>query len=230
MAGDKNINEYVKKVNDALREQADSENAIKQKEYMKNKFEFFGLKAQTRRKITRKFNRKENRPDYDQLESVITKVWEKPEREFQYFGTELLERFQKQFKEDIVDLFEFMIIHKSWWDTIDRISKKLVGEYFKVFPDKVEPYIEKWLASENIWLQRTCLLFQLGYKEETDLDLLFRIVEELNEIDEFFIQKAIGWSLREYSKVEPEVIKEFIKKHDLSSLATREGMKIIKKK
>ena len=122
-----------------------------------------------------------------------------------------------------------MITHKSWWDTIDRIAKKLVGEYFKVFPDKVDPYIEKWLESDNIWLQRTCLLFQLGYKEETDVDLLFKLVEELSEIDEFFIQKAIGWALREYSKIDPEVIRNFITSHDLSSLATREGLKIINK-
>lgn len=227
----KNINpeQYVESLKSALREQADPEYAENQKKYMKNKFEFFGLKAQPRRKITREFKRRENRPAYDQLEEVIKLVWQKPEREFQYFGTEILERYQKQFTEDIIDLFEYMISHKSWWDTVDRIAKKLVGEYFIIYPDRRDPTIKMWLESDNIWLQRTCLLFQLGYKEKTDVDLLFELVEELSEIDEFFIQKAIGWALREYSKIDPEVIENFISSHELSSLATREGMKIINK-
>ncbi len=219
--------EYVAKVEEALEEQADPERAEDKKEYMRNKFEFFGIDAQPRRKVTREFKRKENRPDHEDLERVIEELWKKPEREIQYFGSELVERYKKEFTEDIIELFEFMITNKSWWDTVDRIAKKSVGEYFRKYPERREEYIKKWLSSGDIWLQRTCLLFQLSYKEETDVDLLFDIIEELKDIDEFFIQKAIGWSLREYSRTEPELVEDFIKDHELSSLSTREGMKVI---
>jgi len=109
------------------------------------------------------------------------------------------------------------------------IAKKLVGEYFKIFPNERDKNIEEWLNSDNLWLQRTTLLFQLSYKQKTDVKLLFILIKRLKSIDEFFIQKAIGWSLREYSKVNPNVVEKFIKDNNLSKLSSKEGLKIINK-
>lgn len=173
--------------------------------------------------------RRENKPGYQKLEPVIKKLWQLPGREFQYFAQELILKYQKDYTEDIINLFEYMILNKSWWDTVDHIAKKLVGEYFKLFPPKKDEKISEWVKSENIWLQRTALLFQLGYKEETDAQLLFDVIEELKEIDEFFIQKAIGWALREYSKIEPIAIVKFANTHQLSTLAEREALKVVKR-
>jgi 3-methyladenine DNA glycosylase AlkD len=125
---------------------------------------------------------------------------------------------------------EYIIENKSWWDTVDFIAKKLVGRYFIEYPEYRDEFIEKWLKSDNIWLQRTTILFQLAYKEETDVKLLFDIIKKLKDIDEFFIQKAIGWSLREYSRTDPDKVEKFIKENDLSNLSSKEGMRIIKKK
>ncbi|POZ88612.1 MULTISPECIES: DNA alkylation repair protein [Petrotoga] len=224
------VNDYIAKIRQAFMEKSNPENAKKQIEYMKGNFDFFGIKAQTRRKVTQEFMRKAERPDYDDIDVVIRKLWKLPEREYQYFALELLEKYKKGFEEDIISLFEYMITNKSWWDTVDFISKKLVGEFFKMFPELRDEYISKWMDSDDIWLQRTCLLFQLGYKENTDLKLLFNLIERLQGKDEFFIQKAIGWSLREYSKIEPKKIKEFIQKQDLSALSEREGLKLLKSK
>lgn len=224
------VEEYIAEIRQVFMEKSNPENAKEQKDYMKGNFDFFGIKAKTRRKITREFMRKAERPDYGFMNVVIKKLWKLPEREYQYFAMELLEKYKKEFKEDIIFLFEYMITNKSWWDTVDFIAKKLVGEFFNMFSELRDKYILKWMNSDNIWLQRTCLLFQLGYKENTDLKLLFDLIERLREKDEFFIQKAIGWSLREYSKIEPQKIKEFIQVKDLSALSEREGLKWIKKK
>ncbi len=222
-------NDYIKGVKKALEAEANPEDAIHQKSYLRDKFEFFGIKANPRRKATREFMSKEWRPDYNELDNVVRKLWELPEREFQYFAQELIEKYLQDFDREIIELFEYMVVNKSWWDTVDMIAKKLIGSYFIKFPEEKENYLDKWIVSENIWLQRSALLFQLGYKEKTDLDLLFDIIRELEGIDEFFIQKAIGWSLREYSKIDSLVIKEFVKNNELSSLATREALKLIKK-
>ena len=220
---------YIKKIEKALQNFTNLENAAKQKKYMKNRFDFFGLKAPIRRKATRELMKKKQRPDYKAVRIIVRKLWQKPEREYQYFAIELLERYKKQFKKDIMELFESMITNKSWWDTVDIIAKKLVGEYFRLFPKQRGRYIEKWINSDNIWLQRTSLLFQLGYKKNTDSDLLFDIIEQLKTIDEFFIQKAIGWALREYSKVNPELVVSYMENHKLSTLSRKEGLKIINK-
>ena len=229
MSNNYNPDKYIEKISSAFDDIADLEYAKKQKEYMRNKFNFFGIKANPRRKATREFMQKDNRPDYENLDVIIKKLWEMKEREYQYFATELLERYKKKFTNEIINLLEYIITNKSWWDTVDRIAKKLVGKYFELFPNKRNRYLQKWVKSNNIWLQRTALLFQLGYKEKTDVDLLFHLINKLKDIDEFFIQKAIGWSLREYSRIEPKVVKEFIQNNNLPSLSRREGMKVIKK-
>jgi len=70
----------------------------------------------------------------------------------------------------------------------------------------------------------------LSYKENTDIDLLFENIQRLKNIDNFFIKKAIGWALREYSKIDSPVVKKFIDNNQLSKLSTKECLKIINRK
>ncbi|MBE9467999.1 MAG: DNA alkylation repair protein, partial [Bacteroidetes bacterium] len=151
-----------------------------------------------------------------------------PEREYQYFAQELLFLNHKQLEIEDIILFEFMIKNKSWWDTIDVISTKLVGEYFKIYPCQKIKYINSWLSSNNIWLQRSCVLFQLNYKDKLDKELLCYIINSLTGSDEFFINKSIGWILRSYSRINPEWVIDFVNKTELSKLSVREGLRLIK--
>ncbi|MFT6151359.1 MAG: 3-methyladenine DNA glycosylase AlkD [Flavobacteriales bacterium] len=120
-----------------------------------------------------------------------------------------------------------MITNKSWWDTVDLITTNLVGNYFKLFPEQIIPITKIWMESDNIWLQRTCLIFQLKYKEEIDTDLLTDYILQLKDTKEFFINKAIGWILREYTRTNPEWVIDFVNKHELSNLSKREALKLI---
>lgn len=226
----KDTNNYLEQIRSSLASQADPEKAAGMASYMRDQFLFYGLQAAERRKVLKKYMRKENRPEYSKLDTVIRKLWQLSEREFQYFAQELILKYQKEYTEEIIELFEYMITNKSWWDTVDHIAKKLVGEYFKIFPEQRDKKIKSWLNSDNIWLQRTALLFQLGYKKETDAQVLFDLIEELKEKDEFFIQKSIGWALREYSKIEPIAVVKFANTHQLSSLAEREALRIVRKR
>jgi len=126
-----------------------------------------------------------------------------------------------------IELFELMITNKSWWDTVDLITTNLVGNYFKLFPEQIIPITKIWIESDNIWLQRTCLIFQLKYKEEIDTDLLTDYILQLKDTKEFFINKAIGWILREYTRTNPEWVIDFVNKYELSNLSKREALKLI---
>ena len=221
--------QYIDNIRLSLAAKADPEKAAGMASYMRDQFPFYGLQAAERRKALRKYMRRENKAKYDKLETVVKKLWQLPEREFQYFAQELLLKYQKEYSKDVIDLFEYMLTNKSWWDTVDHTAKKLVGEYFKLFPEERDKKISDWVESGNIWLQRTALLFQLGYKEDTDAQLLFDLIEKLRDIDEFFIQKAIGWALREYSKLEPLAVVKFANTHQLSPLAEREALKVVKR-
>jgi len=201
--------------------------AAQQKAYMKNKFEFFGIPTPKRRELYKPFLQKSNLPAKAELRAIIKDLWSRPERDYQYFGQELVFKYASQLEEHDIELFEFMITQKSWWDTIDFIAANIVGVYMKTFPQKRVVTIDRWMLSGNMWLQRTCLLFQLKYKDKLDTLLLKRIIEQLLGSKEFFINKAIGWILREYSKTNAEWVKDFVAKTSLSNLSKKEALRLI---
>ncbi len=219
---------YIEDIKKEFEKHKDDKNAVGQKAYMLNKFDFYGIKAPLRREIQKPFFKKENLPPKEELETIIKELWEKSQREFQYFGVELFLKYIKELEENDIKLFEFMITNKSWWDTVDLIAAKLVGEYFKKFPGKIKTYVEKWINSGNIWLQRTAILFQLHYKEKTDTELLSSIIKSLSGSNEFFINKAIGWILRNYSKTDPSWVIDFVKNNPLDKLSIKEALRLIK--
>ncbi|WP_233711641.1 DNA alkylation repair protein [Lederbergia citrisecundus] len=197
--------------------------------YMKNLFPFLGIRSPERTAITSGWLKSVGVVPNELLSSFIMELWERHEREYQYVALDYLVKKKKYLLETDIDLVEYLIVTKSWWDTVDLIASHLVGVLFSKHPHLIKTYGEKWIESENIWLQRTMILFQLKYKGQTDEQLLFSIINRTSHINEFFIQKAIGWSLREYSKTNPEVVAQFIESHELSNLAKREGLKYVGK-
>ena len=202
--------------------------ALEQKAYMRHQFQFYGLKATVRREIQKPFFIKEYLPQKSEIEHIIKTLWEKPEREYQHFAQELAFKYVKQLELKDINLFEFMVTNKSWWDTVDFIANKLMGEYFKTFPNQKEKYVTKWLKSDNIWLQRSALLFQLKYKNKIDTVLLSSTINSLLNSKEFFINKAIGWVLREYSRTNPNWVIEFVNNTELSTLSKKEALRLLK--
>ena len=194
---------------------------------MKNNFEFYGIKAPDRRVIQRPFLLSAFLPPKSELETIIRSLWSKPQREYQYFAQELLAKYVKQLEKEDIKLLEFLVENKSWWDTVDFIAPKLIGEYFKIYPNQRDIYVNKWLKTENIWLQRSAILFQLKYKNQLDTEVLERVINALLGSNESFINKAIGWILREYSKTNPAWVIEFAKNTSLHKLSRREGLRLI---
>ena len=221
------INDFLFQLEAEYKRNGNNDIAVQQKAYMRNQFEFFGLKAPTRREISKPFLIKNNLPPKEQLHEIIIVLWQKPEREFQLFGQELVFKYVKQFENSDFALFEYMITEKSWWDSVDFIAANILGAYFKKFPEDISKYVDKWLDSGNIWLQRSALLFQLKYKSDLDTEILHYGIKQLSESKEFFINKAIGWVLREYSKTNPVWVKNYVESYQLHPLSTREALRLM---
>ena len=142
--------------------------AENQQAYVRNKFQYYGLTTTIRRAIQRPFLIKEFLPPKKELFVLTQELWQKEQREYQYFAQELVFKYAKQVQKQDIAIYEYMVVNKSWWETVDFIAVKLMGNYFKTFPELKEMYVDKWLKSNNIWLQRSALLFQLKYKEGLD--------------------------------------------------------------
>ncbi len=222
------MHSYLKPLVKSFKKEANRVNAEPMAKYMKNLFPYLGIKTPVRKELFKDFFKENGLPELSDLKQITLELWDLPEREFQYTAISLLRKFVKKWDEDFIDLFEQLVITKSWWDSVDGIASWLVGEHFKRFPEIQNKYIGKWMESGNMWLQRTCVLFQLHYKEKTDEMLLGSIIMSLNTSKEFFIQKAIGWALREYSKTDSETVITFVENNELAPLSKREALKWLK--
>ena len=179
-----------------------------------------------RRKLSKEYF-KQSLPPFIDVEEIVKDCWQHPSSEMQSIAVELLACYKKEWKKDTIQIIEYILIHKSWWDSVDHAATDLTGPYFKLFPEQVEKVTGRWNRSSNIWLQRSSIMFQKAYKKETDKELLSKHILHLASSKEFFVQKAIGWALREYSKTNPGWVKSFVQKNSLSPLSKREALKRI---
>jgi len=210
----------------AFKNKENRENAIPMEKYMKNHFSFFGIKTDERRAIFKEIFTTHRNEIEKNPRTIAWSLYTKEQREFHYCAIELLiKTLKKNYKKEDIQLIEKLLTTNSWWDSVDTISKYILGEYLAEFPYEKVAIIEQLSNSTNIWLNRSILLFQLGYKQKTNQEILFRECLKHSNSNEFFIQKAIGWALREYVKTNPEAVKLFVSQTQLKPLSKKEALK-----
>lgn len=180
---------------------ADKENAVSMAKYMKDKFPFYGISAPDRKKLYSDFIKREKKSKEIDW-NFLNQCYEDDHREFQYLVYDYLMAMKQYVNfEDIATIKKY-VITKSWWDTIDFLCK-VIGDV-GLRDNRVEELMEAWSMEDNIWIKRTALEYQLCLKEKTNVQALDRIIHNCLGTNEFFINKAIGWALRDYSKVDSE--------------------------
>ncbi|MFC7686441.1 DNA alkylation repair protein [Ureibacillus sp. GCM10028918] len=217
--------QYVEELIKIYSQHIDLDYASWSKNYMRNQFEFIGIRTPIRRKLTKQFFKEFGVPAKENLPDVILRLWELPEREYQKAALDILEREKKTFTPEDMPWLSSLLTNKSWWDTVDVLAPHIMGHLFKTYPELLSQYADKWIIDENFWLQRTALLYQLGFKNTTDEERLFQYILLRADSEEFFVQKAIGWVLRQYAKINPTKVKEFVTSSQLKPLSKREALK-----
>lgn len=217
--------DYFRLVRDTFRTHGDPVIAQGQMAYMRQQFEYFGLKTPTWKALTATIHRAQGVPSGAELQALVRLCFDDEHREMHYFAIETLQKNAKKQPPEFIGFLEEIILEKSWWDTVDWIATRLVGVHFQRYPELIQPVTERWMASGQLWLQRVCLIFQLKYKEKTDADLLFRYIRQVADSKEFFLQKGAGWALRQYSKTDPQAVRHFLDTTRVSPLTRREGGK-----
>ncbi len=204
----------------------DSKVAFGAQAYMKGIAPFIGIRAPERRKVAKELARKVTPPTSDELGLTARALWKLPEREYQYLACDLIEIFidcaDKNF---LADHAEFLISHKSWWDTVDLLGSAAVSPLTLKFSSVT--LMRKWSKDSNMWLNRAAIQHQRGRKSETDIPLLLEFLDYHSDESEFFIAKAIGWALRDLSRVNNLEVKKFLRDHpELNRVAVREALKL----
>ncbi len=202
--------------------------AIPMENYMKNNFTYFGIKTEKRRTIF-KSNYEQNKPEVESnFRTIAWKLYQMKEREFHQTAIDLLvKEFKKKYVLEDIQFIEKLIVTNSWWDSVDTISKYILGGYLLQFPSETLKVIERFSNSENMWLNRSAILFQLSYKDKTNFEILKSKCEKHKHSNEFFIQKAIGWVLRDYSRFNPNGVEAYVNSTNLKPLSRREALRLL---
>lgn len=220
---------FVSDLEADLRLNANREVAIPMENYMKNNFTFLGIKTDERRAIFKRNCEKHKDEIKSNFRAISWELFTKKEREFHQCAIDLIiKEIKKKYVIDDIQLIEKMLITHSWWDSVDTLAKYLLGNYLLQFPEKKLEVIESFSNSKNMWLNRSAIIFQLDYKANTDFDLLKSECEKHKYSNEFFIQKAIGWALRDYSRFNPSGVTNYVNSTNLKPLSQREALRNIK--
>ena len=204
---------------------ADPVRAAQMQAYMKNRFAFLGIPKPQLKATLKPHLKAAAREDMDW--QTIDACWQAEAREYQYAALELLRAVQKQLTPADLPRLHRIITTKSWWDTIDFLDR-IVGDIALRYPE-IHAVILDWSRDDNIWLRRIAIDHQLLRKEKTDTILLAQILDNNLGHSEFFINKAIGWALRDYSKTNPEWVRRYIesRRENMAALSIREASKYL---
>ncbi|MDD0824180.1 DNA alkylation repair protein [Mannheimia sp. AT1] len=209
-----------------LYQKKNAQQAIQMAVYMKNQFPFLGIRMPERKKLCTAYFKQEKAKKHIDWQAV-ERLWALPEREFQYIAADYLHIMQSFLTEQDLPRLQKLVTTKSWWDTVDNLDQTIGNIRFPC--QTVDDAMLSWSKADNIWLRRVAINHQLLRKEKTKPELLKRILlNNLNQT-EFFINKAMGWILRDYSKTNPEWVRTFIteNKAGLSQLTLREAEKYL---
>lgn len=209
-----------------LASSGDEERAVQMSAYMRNQFPFLGIPSPKRRELCKDyFNQAKKEKEVNW--AFVHACWEQDEREYQYVATDYLQKMQKYLTAADLPALKELITSKSWWDTVDSLNK-VVGAIALAHPE-VNSTLIAWSIDDNRWLRRIAIIHQLSRKEQTDTKLLEQMIVNNLGQTEFFINKAIGWSLRDYSKTNPEWVRTFLDTYrdQLAPLSIREASKYV---
>lgn len=219
---------FFQSLEKAIQEKSNPENAEKMHQYLRNQFPFYGLKTEERRAVLKTIWKENLEEVTKNPRAIALELYGKEQREFHYCSIEILiKQLKGNYKKEDIQLIEKMLTTNSWWDSVDTIAKNILGAYLSEFPLETENVIDRFSNSNNMWLNRSALIFQLGYKHKTNFEILKSTCNKHKISNEFFIQKAIGWALREFSKTNPEAVRNFVFNTDLKPLSSKEALKNI---
>lgn len=206
---------------------ADPEQAKPMAAYMKTTQPFFGIKKPERVPVYRRMKKQFPPKTQRAYLAAIKALWGRPQRECQYAALEYAVHFKDYVNYESMELYEQLIREGAWWDLVDILAAHLVGKVLLKDRERIEPILDNWIEDEDYWIRRTAILSQCRHKEKTNQEQLFSYCLKRAHEKEFFIRKAIGWALREYSYADPQAVKSFLLKNKskLSGLSLREGAK-----
>lgn len=208
---------------------ADPERAAAQQAYMKSALPFYGVRVPQVRRLVHRLCSEHPLSNYATWKNTVEVLYlDARYREERYaaLGISGARPYREFHTARALAMYQKLIVVGAWWDLVDESSSH-VGWILNESPDATKRRLKKWSVSDDIWLRRASIICQVGFGEETDLDLLYACIEPSLKRPEFFLRKGIGWALREVAWFAPAEALRYVEAHEkqLSPLSKREALK-----
>jgi 3-methyladenine DNA glycosylase AlkD len=228
------MSRLVRAARKALREVADPAKAPIMQAYMKSAMPYLGIQATPLRKVARAVFAAHQIESFLEWRDTVLELWRGAQyREERYIAIELAgyPAYRNFRTLDALPIYEEMITSGAWWDYVDSIASHRLGELLRQYPAKMHRVLRRWAKSDDMWKRRSAILAQLGFKADTDLELLYDCIRPSIREKEFFLRKAIGWALRQFAKTDAKEVRRYVAEHEayLSPLSRREALKNVGK-
>jgi 3-methyladenine DNA glycosylase AlkD len=200
--------------------------------YMKSTMPYHGVPAPITRVIFRRVFTNLDFADADSWEATVLDIWRNARFREEWYAAVALCETKKAMDFQTpraLPMYEEIIVTGAWWDIVDGVASHCIGALLRRYPKPIAKNMRSWSRSDNIWKRRTSIICQLGFKQKTDLSLLYSCIEPSLGSKEFFLRKAIGWALRQYAWTDPDEVRRYVLAHEhrLSLLSKREALKHI---
>ena len=218
----------IKAYKKEFKKNSNKKNAIPMQNYMKSKIPFYGVMSPVKKKIDLKLKKEFKIKNFEEYKQVTEELWNNAKyREERATAITIAKQYKEFQTLNALPIYKHMIMDGAWWDYVDEISAHLIGNLLENYPKEIKKELKKWNKDKHMWLRRSSIISQLRFKENTDEKLLYSFIKNTMHEKEFFIRKAIGWALREYSKTNPNSVKKFVKENEnsLSYLSKKEALR-----
>ncbi|WP_404432907.1 DNA alkylation repair protein [Microbacterium lacus] len=210
-------------IREALRDSANPALAPGQQAYMKSAMPFLGVRLPEVRRIARV--EAKVTADPGELLALALELWnEASHREERYAALAVLGTRPLRGNLALLPMIDHMVRSGQWWDFTDDLAHRL-AELHDAEPEETAQIVREWSTDKDVWMRRIAIISQLGRRDRVDRELLADLLHPNLSDREFFIRKAIGWSLREYARVDPDWVRAYVEAHDMSPLSRREALK-----
>jgi 3-methyladenine DNA glycosylase AlkD len=212
----------------ALAARADPAKAPGMQRYMKSEMAFLGVQKPTRTEIARAVFTAHPLDGFAAWRDTVLALWREAEyREERYLAIALASdrRYREHRTMAALPMYEELIVTGAWWDFVDEVSARLLGELLDRDGPALASVLRGWAADPDLWRRRAAIVAQVRRKADTDLALLYDCIEPNRADREFFIRKGIGWALRAYAWVDPDEVERYCATHELMPLSRREALR-----